>query len=359
MKFAGYFPKCLRRNARTFVGGLCLVLFFGQSSPAQDATPDSLFVHDFKDTINVRLQWVYKGFNLRAIHRQQPGAWTYRPRYRPRVGLGGFLWNVGFNLLLPLPLNRASEDQRLRRFDFQGSLFARRWLLDGAFHRYRGFFVQRTGVPAPANAEVFRDELVTKKIQFSLTYLPGGNRVSLRAPFNQGNRQRKAAGSVLLSASGTYLTVRDPTDVIAVRPPELTEALLSRVRVYALSTKVGYTANLVYRSWFAHLFAMTGLDWQQTYYLRSGAQNAFTVEPNFDLRAGGGYDGGRWYGGIYGAFDYNQFRAGDWQFQGLSGQLRLFFGIRFGEPKWLQRRKPQFLEDLQNSPSIPLPPIFG
>ena len=101
---------------------------------------------------------------------------------------------ASIDLLLPLPLNRATEDQRLRRFDFQGSLFARRWLLNGAFHRYRGFFVQRTGVPVPTDTEVFRDELVTKKIQFSITYLPGGNRVSLRAPFNQSNRQQRAAG---------------------------------------------------------------------------------------------------------------------------------------------------------------------
>ena len=206
---------------------------------------------------------------------------------------------------------------------------------------------------------MFRGQLTTHKAQLSVTYLPGGRRLSLRAPYNQGDRQERATGSLLLSANFTYLSVRDPADVIALRSPLLTEDPLRQVQVYAFSGKLGYAANLVYRGWFAHLFAMTGLDWQRTYYQQSEEQNKFSIEPNFDARVGLGRDQGAWYAGIYGALDYNQFRAGGWQFQGLSGQVRLFVGIRFAEPQWLRRRKPRFLKDLQNSPNIPLPPIFG
>ena len=96
------------------------------------------------------------------------------------------------------------------------------------------------------------------------------------------------------------------------------------MRVYALSSKVGYTANLIYRSWFVHLLAMTGLDWQQMYYVQGETQAAFAVEPTYDLRAGVGYDNGRWYAGAYGTLDYNQYQTGDWQFQATSGQLAVF-----------------------------------
>ncbi len=320
---------------------------------------DSSFVQTYPDTLNLRLLWVSKGFDLRVRHARHEGRLLYLPRYRPRIGIGGFVWNIGFNLLLPLPVALATDDRPLRRFNFQGSLFARRWLIDGAFHRYRGFRVLQTGIPDTEDADVFLENLLTKKIQLSITYLPGGNRVSLRAPYNQGDRQQKTTGSLLLSGSGTYFTVRDPTDVIALRPSELANSTLPQVQVYIFSSKIGYTANLIYKSMFLHLFAATGLDWQQTYYQQSGKNNAFSVEPNFDIRSGLGYDGGRFYGGLYGLLDYNQFRAGEWRFQGTSGQLRVFFGIRFAEPRWLHRRKPKFLEDLQNSPSIPLPPIFG
>ena len=343
----------------------CLVLagflLMGHGSVAQRSRSDSSLVQLFPDTINLRLLWVSKGFDLRVRHDRQPGTLLYLPRYRPRIGVGGFLWNVGFNLLLPLALPLASDERTFRRLDFQGSLFARRWLIDGAFHRYRGFILHPTGGEAPVEpTDEFRDQLVTKKIQASITYLPGGQRISLRSPYNQGDRQRRSTGSLLLSGGGTYFTVRDPTDVIAARPPELVgEAPLSWVRVYALSSKLGYVANLIYRSWFAHVFAATGLDWQQTYYRQGGAENRFSVEPTLNVRSGLGYDSGRFYGGLYGALDYHQFRAGDWQFQGTSGQLRLFFGIRFAEPAWLRHRKPQFLKNLQNSPSIPLPPIPG
>ena len=327
------------------------------TAPAQVA--DSSFVQTFTDTLNLRLLWVSKGFDLRARHTQQPGTLLYLPRYRPRIGIGGFLWNVGFNLLLPLALPGDTDNRRVKRFDFQGSLFARRWLINGAFHRYQGFFIRPTGVLAPTDTDQFYEQLVTKKIQASITYLPGGNQVSLRSPYNQGVRQRKSSGSLLLSGSGTYLTLRDSADVTGQGGMTRADAPLSQVRIYALSTKIGYTANLIHNAWFVHLFAATGLDWQQIYYRQTGNNNAFLVEPNLDLRCGLGYDSGRAYAGVYGAVDYNQFQAGDWQFQGTSGQLRIFFGIRFAEPSWLRRRKPQFLEDLQNSPNIPLPPIFG
>ena len=340
-------------------------LLIGRVGMAQEPLADSSFVQLFPDTLNLRLIWVSKGFDLRVRHAQEPGTLLYLPRYRPRIGFGGFLWNIGFNLLLPLALPQASDDRTFRRFDFQGSLFARRWLIDGAFHRYRGFTISSTGMSATglpgvaAGSNEFHEQLVTKKIQASITYLPGGNRISLRSPYNQGDRQQKSTGSLLLSGGGTYFTVRDPEDVIGGRSPDLREAPLTRVRVYALSSKLGYVANLIYRSWFVHLFAATGLDWQQTYYQQAGKENGFSVEPTVDVRSGLGYDSGHFYGGLYGSLDYHQFSAGDWQFQGTSGQLRLFFGVRFAEPKWLHRRKPKFLEDLQNSPSIPLPPIFG
>ena len=340
---------------RLLIIGVALLL---PVSRAVGQSVDSSYVQKFPRTLNLRLIYAIKGSDLRVRHPQQEGRLLYLPRYHPRVGVGGFLWNVGFSLLLPLPFPQLRQDQRIKRFDFQSSVFATRWLVDGIFQRYRGFDLRRAGVPPSLETNEFRPELVTKKMSVSITYLPGGDRVSLRAPFNQGVRQRKSAGSLLLSGSGTYLTVRDPAAVVpAIGLPD--ELALERVRVYALSSKVGYTANLVYRSWFVHLLAMTGLDWQQTYYVQGETQSGFAVEPAFDLRSGLGYDNGRWYAGMYGTFDYNQYQAGEWQFQAASAQLRFFFGIRLAEPRWLQRLKPKFLEDWQNSPSIPLPPIFG
>ncbi|MGB3778666.1 MAG: DUF4421 family protein [Tunicatimonas sp.] len=335
--------------------GLALLL---QVSLAAGQSIDSSYVQKFPQSLNLRLIYALRGGDLRVRHPQQEGQLLYLPRYHPRVGVGGFLWNIGFNLLLPLPLPRLAQDQRISRFDFQTSVFATRWLVDGIFQRYRGFTLRRAGVPPSLEMDEFRPELVTKKMSVAITYLPGGDRISLRSPYNQGVRQRKSAGSLLLSGSGTYLTVRDPGAVVpAIGLPR--ELALERVRVYALSSKVGYAANLIYRSWFVHLLAMTGLDWQQTYYVQGETQSAFAVEPTYDLRSGLGYDTGRWYAGVYGTLDYNQYQAGDWQFQATSGQLRFFFGIRLAEPRWLQRLKPKFLEDWQNSPSIPLPPIFG
>ncbi len=350
--------KRLTINPSPLIGGLVLVvvlLFRGGFVHGQSV--DSSFIQTFPRQVNLRLLYVTKGGDLRVRHPQQQGRLLYLPRYQPRVGVGGFLWNVGFNLLLPLPLSWLGQDQRVRRFDFQTSVFATRWLVDGIFQRYRGFTLRRAGVPPSLEMDEFRPELVTKKMSVSITYLPGGDRVSLRTPYNQGVRQRKSAGSLLLSGSGTYLTVRDPAVVVpAVGLPSALP--LERVRVYALSSKVGYTANLVYRSWFVHLLAMTGLDWQQTYSVQGETQAAFAVEPAYDLRGGLGYDNGRWYTGLYGTLDYNQYQAGDWQFQATSGQLRLFFGFRFVRTELVAAPKTQVLGRLAEQPQHSPAPHF-
>ncbi len=318
-----------------------------------------LYTQPFPDTLNLRLLWVNKGLNLRVKNNQGDSVFSYGPQYRPYAGFGGFLWNIGFNFLVPLPQTRQYE--QIKRFDFQGSLFAKYWLIDGIYQRYKGYYIHPVGSRPNALADYFNSDLLARKIQASITYLPEGDKISLRSPFNQGNRQIKSAGSFLLSGGFSYFKLQGEQGILPrgwITPED--PSLIHDVRLASITSLIGYTGTWVLsQRFYLHLYGLAGLGFQQKRLENAQTIHAFSVKPIYDGRAGFGYDNGHFYAGVYGVMDYASFQVETWNFQELSSQLRLFVGIRLTEPAFLQKIKPGFLERLRNSPNIPLPPIFG
>ena len=318
---------------------------------------EEVYIQKYPDTLNLRVLWVNKGLNLRVNSQAGDSAFFYGPRFRHYAGFGGFLWNIGFNFLVPLPLS--GQDDHIKRFDFQGSLFAKYWLIDVIYQRYKGYYIKPAGTKSKDPADHFDSDLLARKIQASFTYLPGGKKFSLRAPFNQGVQQVKSASSFLLSGGFSYFKIRGQNGIL---PPVWSgpdQRVLNSVRLASVNGMVGYSGILVHRNFFLHLYGLAGLGFQQKRYVQEEVQNTFSVRPLYDGRAALGYDNGHYYGGIYGIADYASFHVSVWHFEEITTQLRLFVGIRLTEPAFLRRIEPRFLKRLKNSPDIPLPPIFG
>nr|WKN36847.1 DUF4421 family protein [Tunicatimonas sp. TK19036] len=324
---------------------------------AQDK--DTTYIQKFPESLNLRLLAAQKGLQLQAKNSQLGENYYFNPWYRNYVGLGGFLWNIGFNFLLPVspPL----QDNNLKRFDFQGSLYAKNWLVDGIYQRYQGFVLGDNPFTPNAEPESYQHDMVLKKIQATITYLPGGEQFSLRFPFNQGDRQRKSQGSLLLSSDFSYTKLYNDDGILpeGVADEADPAGQLDELRFYSLNALVGYGATLVHRNFFLHAFGLTGLGFQRKRYYTGQEQRAFAVEPVYDIRGAFGYDKGAWYTGVYVSSDYTVVEIEQWQFIGRTSQIRLYLGIRIDEPEFLRKIKPKFLENWRNSPNIPLPPIFG
>lgn len=317
---------------------------------------DTVYVQHFPDTVNLRLLWVNKGLNLRVSKLQGNSSFFYGPRYRHYAGFGGILWNIGFGFLLPLPETRQKDE--IKRFDFQGSLFAKYWLLDGIYQRYRGYYISPIGEGVRDQPEYFNSKLLVRKIKAAITYLPGGERISLRAPFNYSVRQVKSAGSFLLSGGFSYIKVRGENGILPAIWLAESDLALRSIRLASLNSLMGYTCTLVHQGFFIHLLGQAGFGFQQKRYEQKRVENVFSLKPIYDVRAAIGYDNGQFYTGVYGIIDYASFQVEQWHFQELSSQVRISIGIRFSEPKFLKKIKPRYLERLQNSPNIPLPAIF-
>lgn len=318
---------------------------------------DTVYIQHFSDTLNLRLLWARKGLNLLVNKLHGDSSFFYGPQYRHYAGFGGVLWKIGFNFLLPLPEIRKNDD--IERFNFQGSLFAKYWLLDGIYQRFRGYYISPVREGLRDQPEYFNSELLVRKIKAAITYLPGGNRISLKAPFNYGDRQIKSAGSFLLSGGFSYLKVQGENGVLPAVWSAESASVLRGIRLASMNSTIGYTCTLVHNGFFVHFLGLAGLSFQQKRYEQESIENIFSVKPLYDGRAAIGYDNGHFYSGIYALLDYSSFQVEQWQFQELSSQIRVLVGIRLQEPGFLQKIKPRFLEKLQNSPDIPLPPIFG
>lgn len=324
-------------------------------SPSQDQ--DTVYIQHFPDTLNLRLQWANKGLNLRVNTMQGDSSFFYGPRYRHYAGFGGFLWNIGFSFLIPLP--QSLQHDQIKRFDFQGALFAKYWLLDGIYQRYQGYYISSISQGLRDKSDYFNSGLLARKVQATITYLPGGDQLSLRAPFNQGVRQVRSAGSFLLSGGFSYVKLQGESGILPPTWLAQDEPALSSIRLASITSLVGYACTLVHRSFFIHLYGLTGIGFQQKRYEQGQVNNVFSLKPIYKGRAAIGYDNGQFYAGVYGLSDYASFQVEQWYFHELSSQVRVFIGIRFTEPGFIQKIKPRFLEKLQNSPNIPLPPIFG
>ncbi|MEM9673567.1 MAG: DUF4421 family protein [Cyclobacteriaceae bacterium] len=347
-------PLCSRKFA-----AVVLFLLLGITSSVHcQRSYDSTYIQKFPDTLNLRVLLVQKGLHLSVRNNQQNQRFFFTPWHRNYVGVGGFLWNIGFNILVPVSPSLKGEE--IDRFDFQGSIFARNWLFDGIYQNYQGFIQASNEFDPNADPDQYLRDTQIKKIQTTVTYLPSGKQFSLSFPFNQGMRQRKSGGSLLLSGDFSYKKIASESNILPDANLLVDDPVrkLTKVEAYSLTTMMGYSATLVYRNFFAHAFGLTGLGFQNVYYFEETEKRGFAIEPTYDIRGAIGYDCSRWYTGVYVSSDYTISDVEGWQFVSRTSQVRLYLGIRFTEPHFLRKIKPKFLKKLQNSPNIPLP-FFG
>jgi hypothetical protein len=339
------------------LAALVLFLLLGTCSLVySQAGHDPEYVQKFPDTLNLRVLFVQKGLHLSVRNQQQKQSFFFTPWRLNYVGVGGFLWNIGFNILIN-PVSPPPETEELNRFDFQGSIYARDWLFDGIYQNYQGFIQTNDEFDPNADPDQYLRDTQIKKIQATITYLPSGKQFSLGFPFNQGVRQRKSSGSLLLSGDFSYKKIASESNILPETNLLVNDPVrsLTKVEAFSLTTMMGYSATLVYRNFFMHAFGLTGLGFQNVYYFEETEKRRFAIEPTYDIRGAVGYDCSSWYTGVYAFSDYTISDVEGWQFISRTSQIRFYLGIRFTQPNFFRRTKPKFLEKLQNSPNIPLP----
>lgn len=163
---------------------------------AQDK--DTLYVQEYPH------KWWVKAFipnkMLTILHDKK----IYNPTYPQNIGVGvGLRKIIGMNLLVSFSVFPLKTDTDLSTSitDFQMHKYGKKLLLDGYYQDYRGFFTQRK--QDGKKVYTLFPNLTVKRWGLDGTYVLRNKRFSLRAAFEQSEKQIKSAGSLLLG-SGFY-----------------------------------------------------------------------------------------------------------------------------------------------------------
>lgn len=131
---------------------------------------------------------------------------SYNPTYPQNIGIGlGLRKIIGMNLLLSFSVFPLKTDTGLSSHitDFQMHKYGKKILLDGYYQDYRGFFTQE-GRPLEKKKYTLFPDLAVKRWGIDGTYVLRHKKLSLRAAFEQSERQLKSAGSLLFGAGIYY-----------------------------------------------------------------------------------------------------------------------------------------------------------
>ncbi len=311
---------------------------------------DKTFVRNFPDTINARWLVVRKGLHLDLAQRGQ----HYRllPDKRTYLGVGGFFWNIGFSLLVPVsspPLSGFLQSP-VKRFDFQGSVYSKYWLLDVVYQHNRGYEVSPAShylsAPETTATVSWLPDLEVRHVRVGAARVFNGEQIAMRSSFTQGSRQRKSIASWLLSGGLSFFDVHGspvifPTDLLPPTSPQ-------QVRSRSLELQPGFAANLVHRYWTVNVTGLAGPSLQHRYVEKTSVEKSWAVEPVLDARMAVGYDNGRYFFGIWGVAHYMQSVASpETKLTYINQNVRLYIGFRFAEPDWLRKLEPEILDRLE------------
>lgn len=324
-----------------------------QAVIAQDTT----YIQTFKDTMNFKFIVTHRNLSTSLRHKDQSERMKLAPNNLSYVGLGGYIWGIGFQLHQSMPIRWFFDQDIFREsqiFDFQGTLFKNRWMLDGAYQAYRNLNVSNPEDFPGGQQLMAGEQFDTRRMMATLTHVFNGHRLSFKSAFNLNQRQRRSAGSWLATAGYTAIEVEGeggaaaPDNTSSLSLLNTQDELISSIRSAAFVLRPGYAYHWVYRNFFLHTSATAGMALQYKMYSRGEAElSRWGIAPSYNLRGSLGYDNGRYFATLLGVFYRTSLQAEELRLRETAYNMQLMVGYRFAEPKWLRNAKPGILEKFQ------------
>ncbi len=261
------------------------------------------------------------------------------------LGLGMYIFELAVEIAFAVPLNE--QNQRVygesKARDLQLNVLGRRWGVDLYHQRYRGFYIDDSGVDVPAN-DPFpqRADIRTRNVGATVSHIFNRNRFSFRSPYNFSERQLKSGGSFVAFASLRNFKVTGDSAIIGDAYIDAFPGVagIKKFNVTLMGAAPGYTYNLIYRGFFLNGTLAIGPGYNWITYERENGPVAHRndVSPMVVARIALGYNGDRIFGGM--AF-WNQggsTRFNDVELTNSNSTFKILVGYRFNEWGILKKR---------------------
>lgn len=281
---------------------------------------------------------------LRLRNDKNEAQVNYLHNFRPSVGVGAMIVGINFLASVKLPASLIRDPQKYGEPDmnsFHLNINAKSIVAGFDYQYLNGFYLHNTqNLPAsPSSGPPLLPELSVERINFNTTYVFRSEKFSYRSVITHADRQLKSAGSFLLNLDLNYFKLSGNGNLV---PENLRENFQSPLRLEkakfrGVALMPGYSYTLVYNGFYFNLGLAAGPNlWYSNYVAGSEAENKWQLKGKADFRGGVGYDGGKYFSGIYVLLSRNLYRAGGLDITNDSSLFRFSLGCRFQDTGWMQ-----------------------
>lgn len=273
---------------------------------------------------------------------------TYKPNNTVGLGFGIYIFEIGAELTFAVPINAERESLfgKTKATDLQLNLLGKTWGLDLFYQNYNGFYLDDpNGNIVPGAPYPQRPDLRTRNLGINGIYV-FNKKFSLRSAYNFSERQRRSAGSFSLTGTLNFFEVQGDSALYSKKyePVFGAATAFSKMNMNTFSISPGYSYTLVVKNFFANASLSIGPAYHWADY-QVGIQELSTSSLNsfFDVRAGLGYNGKRFFCGVNLVNQTRTIKFESIQFANSSTTFKLLFGYRFKEFGILKRKASDLL----------------
>lgn len=269
----------------------------------------------------------------------------YRTNKPYSLGLGMYLFEVGFELAFAIPLNEQSKriygESEAR--DLQLNVLGKRWGIDAYYQRYSGFYIDDPEHKVPSGRPYpQRGDIATRNLGVTLNYTFNHNKFSFRSAYNFAERQLESAGSLIAFATLDNFSVNADSAIVG-KNYESRFGLSSKIEdvsstIFALAP--GYTYSLIYKGFFLNgmLALGPGSNWLRYNLEEEGNKKDLVLSAFVAARIALGYNGDRVFGGLTFMSLGRNARFDDVALTSSNTSFKILVGYRFQEWGILEKR---------------------
>jgi len=321
----------------------------GYTQTSQYDSARSIYIREIEDRFYIKPLITVKSLSLILTDENEEARdISYLPSSSNFLGLGFYLFDVGFEASFRLPQNEEEVPSEIfgktKSFDFQTNIYSKRWGADIAYQKYSRLYLDspsdhynlwRQGDPYP-----LRDDLEIRYLQANGFYIFNNEKFSFRSPYIQSEQQLSSRGSVLAGLFFSDLKVRADSSLLPLQTSAFYQDVsqINKVDVTAIAVNIGYTYTLTFKNFYANGTIALGPGHFWTSYGQNNQEESITgIRPVVNFRAALGYNGNWFFCGLTAFDQIVSAKVSNLSINSNSANVKLFIGFRFREKGILKK----------------------
>lgn len=309
----------------------CIIL---ASVPAVSESADRAAIEEFSGyNISITPFLARESFQL-AIKTDDEKL-AYSPNVQWRWGSGLYVYGAAFYFITDVPGDSMMKEEETHgksdSLDVLAHFYSRDIGIDFAFQRAKGFYLDKQNPSGAPGARYLFPDMTSLALGVNVYYLFSGESYSMRAAYDQGERQNVSGGSFVIMASLHYFSIENDGSII---PAEYSAAAgrlagFEKGRFFTATLGPGYAYTVAISNFFISPAFFFGIGGQyRDYTTAAGDESNGKLPLKINWRMALGYNGDSVIAGARFLVDYTMVPLGGAQLQAYTLEATIFAGIR-------------------------------